>query len=614
MALPLGFTPLEVRTYLILTVCWISIVVVNMLEQPYARSLVVCDVPVNTTEGADFSGSTFCGNRLHVIDVGTEISGKGQSLENVGRILITLFVSGFADYGRKRAALLGQFLITLSTVLFAMAQFLPAGLAIPTYIIAQGLQGMSGIGILDQIVTGDVALQLGDSIGVYSRKGIVSALLMVLLVPIIVYVQYAEITDFTWVWTGIVVLNTIALFLIHFFFTETMTVTPKKVEESQSHELSFKGITKIAADELKTFHSIIKTHSYVGYRLGEETLNKLSDAGVIGMPFMMAQFHFSQFDAFIFNFVPMLVGGVLLGGVVANLCRKHGSRTVWKNVYAYHRSTTVMNCLLMPVRIFGFPYPLLGNLLHLPLAGFPALQQAVEIRLIGQETNAKYQAMSQLIAFFCGAITSWMYTKIFFAEASTYLRVVAPYMVSGCFLLATVPLFLLKLSPQLLSECDKLDQEAIEKAKAEAEAKEKPEGEAKTKAEETAKGEERSTEEPSSPEKTDTELPASPETIEEKPQEQKKEDDAYPLFCKLHYPLLLPFFSTVKHRPDARRELFFAHVIFHFPPLKSGGGSQRSQLHGIRTVLVAQTISAWMCSGCWNGHRAFMRNSAAETQ
>lgn len=35
--------------------------------------------------GADFSGSTFCGNRLHVIDVGTEISGKGQSLENAAR-------------------------------------------------------------------------------------------------------------------------------------------------------------------------------------------------------------------------------------------------------------------------------------------------------------------------------------------------------------------------------------------------------------------------------------------------------------------------------------------------------------------------------------------------
>lgn len=59
-------------------------------------------------------------------------------------------MSGFADYGRKRAALLGQFLITLSTVLFAVAMFLPTGLAIPTYIVAQGLQGMSGIGILDQ--------------------------------------------------------------------------------------------------------------------------------------------------------------------------------------------------------------------------------------------------------------------------------------------------------------------------------------------------------------------------------------------------------------------------------------------------------------------------------
>lgn len=30
-------------------------------------------------------------------------------------------------------------------------------------------------------------------------------------------------------------------------------------------------------------------------------------------------------------------------------------------------------------------YPLLGGLMHLPLSGFPALLQAVEIRLVGQE-------------------------------------------------------------------------------------------------------------------------------------------------------------------------------------------------------------------------------------
>ncbi|CAE7235018.1 unnamed protein product [Symbiodinium sp. CCMP2592] len=123
MALPFGFTPLEAQTYLILTICWVSIVVVNQLEQPYARSLVQCDVPVNTTEGAEFSGSQYCGHRLHVIGAGAEISGWGQSLENVGRVAITLFVSGFADYGRKRAALVGQFLITMSTVLlFACRQ------------------------------------------------------------------------------------------------------------------------------------------------------------------------------------------------------------------------------------------------------------------------------------------------------------------------------------------------------------------------------------------------------------------------------------------------------------------------------------------------------------
>eukprot|EP00434_Breviolum_minutum_P032281 symbB.v1.2.028545.t1/scaffold3031.1/size66479/2 len=256
MALPLGFTPLEVRTYLILTLCWVSIVVVNLLEQPYARSLIHCDVPVNQTEEGSFSGSKYCGNRLYVIDMGTHVSGKGQSLENVGRILITLFVSGFADYGRKRAALLGQFLITLSTALFAIAMFLPQGLAIPTYIIAQGLQGMSGIGILDQIVTGDVALILNDAVGVYSRKGIVSAFLMIILIPIIVYVQYAEITDFTYVWSGIVSLNTFAMILLYFFFPETLHKKEKEEEKKKEEVTSLAGV---AVDEMKTFRKIVKT-------------------------------------------------------------------------------------------------------------------------------------------------------------------------------------------------------------------------------------------------------------------------------------------------------------------------------------------------------------------
>ncbi|CAK9081316.1 Uncharacterized protein SCF082_LOCUS38717 [Durusdinium trenchii] len=446
----------EVRTYLILTLCWVSIVVVNLLEQPYARSLIHCDVPVNTTEGAEFSGSMYCGNRLHVINVGAHVSGKGQSLENVGRILITLFVSGFADYGRKRAALLGQFLITLSTALFAIAMFLPSGLAIPTYIVAQGLQGMSGIGILDQIVTGDVALILNDSVAVYSRKGIVSAMIMALLIPIIVYVQYAEITDFTWVWSGIVGLNSVAMALIYLFFPETLN-KKQNDDKKEKENLSIIGVAK---DEVKTFKKIITTHPYVGYRLGEEFLVKMADASAIGMPFLMAQFHFSQFDALVYNFVPGLVGGVLLGGLVAKWCGQYGTRRVWRNSFFYHRSTSIANAFLMPVAIFGIPYPLVAGLVHLPLAGFPALIQAVEIRLVGQETNAKFQAMSQLMSFFSGAITSWLYSQIFYGEARSYFRVVAPYALSAFFMLLNIVPFLLKTGPMQMNECDRLDQEA----------------------------------------------------------------------------------------------------------------------------------------------------------
>ena len=116
MALIFGLTALEVKTQLILSVCIISTMVADMMDQPYARSLVQCDVPVNTTEGAEFSGSKLCGNRLHVIGVGAEVSGWGQSFGNAGRLFITLFLSGLADYGRRRAALLGQFLATLSAV------------------------------------------------------------------------------------------------------------------------------------------------------------------------------------------------------------------------------------------------------------------------------------------------------------------------------------------------------------------------------------------------------------------------------------------------------------------------------------------------------------------
>ena len=82
---------------------------------------------------------------------------------------------------------------------------------------------------------------------------------------------------------------------------------------------------------------MLPRHPYVGYRLCEDFLSKLADAGAIAMPFMMAQFHFSQFDALIFSMVPQLVGGVLLGGLVAKWCGQLGTRTVWRRAFFYHR-------------------------------------------------------------------------------------------------------------------------------------------------------------------------------------------------------------------------------------------------------------------------------------
>ncbi|CAE7030165.1 unnamed protein product [Symbiodinium natans] len=104
--------------------------------------------------------------------------------------------------------------------------------------------------------------------------------------------------------------------------------------------------------------------------------------------------------------------------------------------------------------------PLIGSVAHLPLAGWPAVAQGVEIRLIEQENNAKFQAMMQLIGFVCGSITSSLYPHLFYAEATTYSYKVFPYAISSFFLLFTVPIYIFYNGPQQLAMCEKIDQEA----------------------------------------------------------------------------------------------------------------------------------------------------------
>mmetsp|Transcript_96778 Transcript_96778/g.289049 ORF Transcript_96778/g.289049 Transcript_96778/m.289049 type:complete len:471 (-) Transcript_96778:28-1440(-) len=457
----LGFTSTELRTYLIMGLCWIEIVQVNLMEQPYARSLVVCDVPTNTTPGALFSGSKYCGDRLHVINVGAEISGMGQSLENVGRITITLFVSAYADNGRRPAAILGQFMLFASTLLFAIAGFFTS-LAMPIFIVAQWLQGMSGIGILDQIITGDVALTSGDSVGVYNRKNMYIAVLCVVLFPMVLYVQYAEILEFTRVWILVNMLNLAALLLLLFFFPETLP------EEKRGKE---SNVFKMVVKELQTFRDLVTTNTLVRWRLVEIFLIGLSDPAAIAMPFFMANFALPQFYALLYSMGPGLALAPFFIPLAPYLHKRFGYRNGWQICYWGQRVFTTPFVIGLPGVLhpmlksyWGIPGPVVSGLLAMPFCGFFSIVSAVELRIVGQENNAKYQAMVQLVGFFTGALSSAAYSWLFDAEATTPIMKVLPYYFAAFGGLLQIPVWYFKLRPIQLAECDKLTEEMEKEA------------------------------------------------------------------------------------------------------------------------------------------------------
>ena len=278
---------------------------------------------------------------------------------------------------------MGQFMVTLATVLFAFAQFLPTSLAFPSYVVAKGLQGMSGIGIIQEIVTGDVALRLNDTVAVYGRRQVLINCLFVVLTPLNLYMQWVEIADFTYAWAAMVVVNLAALALSWRFFPETLQ---RKKDVQQF------SVMAMVKEEVQNFRALVRTHDYISIRIVEELFSKMAAPDAIVLPFLMANFQFSQFDALVVTALPGILGGISLSWLVPTMCAKLGHKKVMRFCLLYYRLSGCILSFLLPFRFLGIPVPLIGMAMHLPLSGLPAVAQGIEIRVIRQENNAKFQA------------------------------------------------------------------------------------------------------------------------------------------------------------------------------------------------------------------------------
>ncbi|CAE8615744.1 unnamed protein product, partial [Polarella glacialis] len=130
---------------------------VNQVEQPFARSLVACDTPVD----GNYTGSELCGDRLTVLQEGFGISQVGQAQESFAMLCSLSVVAVLAGaFGRKLVVCLGLIGTACSVVLFVFASESPeAGRRLFAY--GQGLQGLYPVDYLQGMIVLDMSTQLG---------------------------------------------------------------------------------------------------------------------------------------------------------------------------------------------------------------------------------------------------------------------------------------------------------------------------------------------------------------------------------------------------------------------------------------------------------------------
>mmetsp|Transcript_78550 Transcript_78550/g.163197 ORF Transcript_78550/g.163197 Transcript_78550/m.163197 type:complete len:475 (-) Transcript_78550:31-1455(-) len=460
-----GFTKIEVQTYVVLCIAIGLQVFINQMEQPYARSLVVCDTPVNTTAGAESTGSSHCGDRLHVISEGAWLSGSGESLENIGRFLITLFVSGFADsHGRKAAAVLGWSLISLSVLCFYLASFIPAWAKV-LFVVAQGLQGMSGIGLIMEIVVRDIANKMeGDTTAFFARKNFLSMFLGMLFFFQVMVIQHRQITEFRMVW-GVILVATLAVEgMLIAQFPETQDLSKRKSVEN----LTLKAIV---LDEGKIFKKMVEENQYIKLGLVEAGIGYLSGAClVIFTPWCMAHHGLSQFQMLVYM-LPQVFLGIAAHPIIPGLVKKFGHKRVWNNVYFLERILDTVFLPMMLVNINGFPFPLLTAYIKTPLSGIGSLREAIAAKRVPAEYGAKYAAAHQLINFLVSSVGAMLFTQLFDAEAKSVFVILLPFIVGSIVRWLSLWSYYNGFRDICWEACDDLT--ADEKAKEEKEAAEK---------------------------------------------------------------------------------------------------------------------------------------------
>mmetsp|Transcript_41494 Transcript_41494/g.129037 ORF Transcript_41494/g.129037 Transcript_41494/m.129037 type:complete len:469 (+) Transcript_41494:79-1485(+) len=444
---------LRIIIYLGAAACGV-LILINFAEQPFARSLVTCDVPLNTSSGAVFSGSAWCGDRLYVIDSGQRLCGMGQVLEQLSRLCMIVLVSSVADvWGRKAALLIGLSSVAGSTVLF-LAACLFRPLSKPLYALAQGLQGAHGMESLLGIVHNDLSHEMSgpESLRLFAWRDKVMALTFFFFGAGGLSLQAVDMTDFTVFWAKQVAVAAILAAAALLWMPETL---PEEKRRGQHG-----SVLRLVLDELNAYLALVRERRILAHIGVYAALHGARGAVFTTFfPWLMAFFGYTQAMA-ILALWPMIILKFPAINLYTWLARRCGHRRVFEATTALQIVQTFAFLPFIAGSGTGPPnMAFLKLYLGLLFEGRNSAFSSVTSRIVGPEDAAKFNGFAGMAMLVCGMASTYIYAMAFDARATTYLGRLGVVIVEAVFCAIQAVVYYCSIRGDVVRELDVIQAE-----------------------------------------------------------------------------------------------------------------------------------------------------------
>lgn len=423
---------------------------VNNLELAFARSLVVCDVPV--LEGV-FTGSRHCGDRILVISQGQRFWSQAQCVEYAVRVFGVLSTALVADrYGRRVLLILGATCLWFSSMVFVLAT-IDTSRAVMMYYFAQALQGFVNFDLLASIVAGDLtALPGADTESVFMVMFMTTTALR--LLGGLVYAIYAtnELLNFWELWVGVSA-TTFGCVLVTLGCRETK---PDKGNTEQPLGV-MEGIRK----EVSEWKEMLQSEPFVRKLTVVSALFTLSDTDSLNTSFLMGTHGLSQ-RMVTWLMMPYYPHTILCDMSVVFFVQVFGEKRAYLTAKI---STQVITLVLFPLLPLSSAIAFTLQYALPLLKGAEGLEMPLNHRCVMEAYSAKSKTFWTLLQNVAMQVPLNVYAHLYDPKAGTYFRQALPFLIA--LLLRLLGFFLqwIWVWPVYSPELDRMQEERIEAMK-----------------------------------------------------------------------------------------------------------------------------------------------------